>query len=210
MINFDDLYWLRLSLDAELFTAEIIFDPVELDSMVRGEIVSKEAITAKWVAGAEFPGDLIATTSMSGLIISQRVLESLAGLSGFRSVPVRLEDKNGDLLGEYYLLIIEGRCGPIDPSMSKIIGASTPERPIVKGLFFAEEDWDRSDFFMMHERTFFRFATKRAVDRLAKFGSDAVEYTRLSNFEQDPLGMEVIIDHQKKQGINKHEWPWSN
>jgi hypothetical protein len=61
---------------------------------------------------------------------------------------------------------------------------------------------------MTLENTLFVFGTERAQQVFVDLAKDEVECEPLSKMEQHPLGMVSIIEHQKRQGINKHDWRW--
>ncbi len=111
-------------------------------------------------------------------------------------------------MGDYFLIIVHGRCGPIDPTRSQFITGNPKDEPIVKGLYFSDEDWRQSDLFITHEKTRFAFSTEQILKKFIEFAPNPVAFTPLAQMEQHPLGIASIIDHQKRQGINEHARRW--
>ncbi len=208
-IDFDTLYSIRPSLGDSIFTADFELDLDSLGATVRGDIPADKPLHAHWIEGNSEPGALIGSVGLSTLVVSEPLFQSLSGLSGFSSVPVFLEGKQGQKVGNYFLIIVHGRCGPIDPTRSQLITGNPKDEPILKGLYFSDEDWDKSDLFMTHEKTYFVFGTEKILKKFIELAPNEVAFTPLAQMEQHPLGLASIIDHQKRQGINKHDWRWS-
>lgn len=145
------------------------FDPefgeVDPTSVLRGD--SKvDSPVAEWSSG-RFEQQSPVWSAWPGVIwFHESVVEKMVGLNlrGFSSYPVSLVGKDGSEISGYRGLVILGRCGPIQPERSLSMQADSKEGGTseVKGLFFEEESWDRSDIFMCESYTAHVFFSERA------------------------------------------------
>jgi hypothetical protein len=102
--------------------------------------------------GKSRPEDVVWTTLAIPLLVSKRVVEILqrANFSGWRAVPVDLLGSDVREKFEYFLVSINGRCGPIDRSRSLIVDKVMPGGIFSywRGVYFDNNSWDGSDIFM--------------------------------------------------------------
>jgi hypothetical protein len=86
-------------------------------------------------------------------LVSNRVIEVLKQVdaSGWKSLPVEITLKNGEIVAEYNALAIVGRCESLhlDGAHSKVIYREYPMAlvPQYQGLFVNSKGWDGSDLF---------------------------------------------------------------
>src|SRR5439155_8084762 len=82
--------------------------------LVRGEARADRLIATR-AMGQRVPSDVVWTTWAIPLMLSQSVVDTClaADLSGWTTLPVALTDALGDD-HPYHLLVVNGRCGPID------------------------------------------------------------------------------------------------
>jgi hypothetical protein len=110
-------------------------------------------ITFKQQYGKKFH-DILDTGHSALFLISDHMTSILRdnNLTGWKTFPIQLLDKKGNVIKGYQGLSIIGRCGPIDISKSEIIHKRRiSEGPICKfykGLYIGLESWDGSDFFL--------------------------------------------------------------
>ncbi|MBP6004207.1 MAG: hypothetical protein KA746_12305 [Pyrinomonadaceae bacterium] len=81
-----------------------------------------------------------------------QVLLKKNNLTGWKTFPIRLLDKKGNIIEGYQGLSVIGKCGPIDISKSEIIKKrivpNGPLYPYFKGIYVGLDEWDGSDFFI--------------------------------------------------------------
>jgi hypothetical protein len=116
----------------------------------------------------------IIDTGWAGLyLISDRLKQIMENerLSGWKTFPVRVYDKNGSEIEKYHGFSITGRCGPVDINKSNIVEKQIiPDGPFVKyyrGLYVGLDKWDGSDFFIP-EKYYGTIMTERAAVVLKK------------------------------------------
>lgn len=137
------------------------------------------------------PCDFVGTTYASIVLISSRVrlLLSDHGMTGWRTCPVELRDRQKQIVPDYHLLQVSGRCGPRDKSKSERVfevPGTEHGRPLKglppswswKGYYFDPETWDRSDVFMPEG------TTRTIVTRRVK---ELFERERVTNVKFMPL-----------------------
>jgi hypothetical protein len=97
--------------------------------------------------------DCVGTQFAPLRLLSSRLFEafSAGGVTGWEALPIELSDSTGAAVTNYGLLVIVGRCGPIDNSRSVLIDRIVSGNPkgakVWKGFYFGEETWDGSDVF---------------------------------------------------------------
>jgi hypothetical protein len=124
----------------------------------------------------------------SGLIplicISNRVVELLQmnGISGWGTYPVEVYGRKGDPLPGYHGFAVTGSECRRDRSRSKVITkqAVPGGKPfdVYKGLYFYEEDWDKSDLFIVR-----RYGGIVVTDKVYKI----LKQTKVTNVKLIPL-----------------------
>ena len=115
----------------------------------------------------------------------KKILEE-NNLTGWKTFPIKLYDKNGNEISGYHGFSIIGHCNPINYEKSAIIEKrKVPTGPICKfykGMFI--DKWDETDFFTP-EGTYEIFITKKAADILKKNKITNVQLENLTDSEID-------------------------
>ena len=139
---------------------------------IRGEVVPEEAVAVTHAMGEAIPQDVIWTTSVAFLVVSQRFIDILLDnrFTGWSTYPVEVYSKAGELLPGYFGFSVGGRCGPIEYEKSQVIYEDMPggRVPSYKGLYFDPDSWDGSDFFMPSDRGGWKLTlepVKRALEK---------------------------------------------
>lgn len=162
-------------------------------TVTRAEQTPPGPVEVRWRMGRTKPSDIIHTTWVTPLLVSDRVVRILeAGqFSGWRTYPVNLFGKDGARIPGYHGFAVHGRCGAIDDSQSVKFQAIYPGGvfPRWRGLFFDPATWDGSDVFMPAGEVGWIFlveAVKRAFEK-AKVTN--VRFTRLDELERTGLDL---------------------
>ncbi len=117
-------------------------------------------------------------------ILFNKMIDS--GIKGLVHLPIKLFDKNQNLVNGYTGLSITGRCGAIDYTKSKIIEKKTvPNGPSSRyyiGLYFDESSWDGSDIFISEE-TVMVICTSKVKDLFKALKIKHVRFTSCDEFE---------------------------
>lgn len=117
--------------------------------------------------------DFLGTSFPPFVLISIRFKETLEtiGATGWRAQPIEIDDPNVDS-SEYFLLIVSGKCGPLQNERSRpkfrppLFGEGKPLK-VYMGLYFDYATWDGSDFFLP-EGTGHKFVTEKVVAGIKK------------------------------------------
>ena len=125
---------------------------------------------------------------MIPFLLSPRAQEVLAGLRGvtFREAEIKL--KNGDRVGDYAALAVEGRAGALDKSLSERITLPPPvpegiEMNGIRGLYFGLDQWDGSDVFSP-QGAYTVIVTDAVREAMTAAGLTNVEFIPVVEFEQ--------------------------
>jgi hypothetical protein len=144
----------------------------DTDPFARGDAKPTVPLTVRWAMGAAQPGDIVWTTSILPVVMSQRVVDLLraGGFTGWEAVPIELRNKAKRVVPSYYYLSVHGRCGPIELDRSEKVDRVFPGGvfAVRKGLYFDPLTWDSSDVFMSAGRfgwTFVVDSVKRAFEK---------------------------------------------
>lgn len=138
--------------------------------------------------GSPKPTTVIWTRLVSPFLVTESFARQLEdeGLSGWDTYAVEVSGKDGSTIPGYRGFVITGRCGPVDDRRSiqvpKVYPAGT--FPVWKGVFFHEESWDGSDFFMPEGSSGWMFAVERVVDAFRRAKIRNVEFTPLAEVER--------------------------
>jgi hypothetical protein len=124
-------------------------DPLAL---TRGESDPQEPVCFHHDEGSRIK-DHVGTTWALLHLVSDRFIGVLDGFRGWRTYPVEVYAKDGELVPGYHGLAVSGRSGPIDNDLSPVMvlpppvphGEAMPHRI---GIRFWPETWDGSDVFM--------------------------------------------------------------
>jgi len=185
--GFDRLYVASDPLADRPFRAKLEGDFDDACLLVRGE-QRAETLSASRAMGERVPGDVVWTTWAIPLLLAQPAVDACraANFSGWTTLPVALKDGHGDDRS-FHLLVVTGRCGPIDYARSAREWTIYPggRFPALRGFYFDEDSWDGSDFFMETRDTGWIFVTERVVQlfRTNKFRN--VRFERLDEIEID-------------------------
>jgi hypothetical protein len=110
-------------------------------------IIFKQTSGKKWT-------DLLTPPSVSVCIISKKFYKILEenSVTGLRTFPVCIIDKQERDINDYIGISIIGKCGKIDYSKSEVYEKQyVPEGPMIKyykGMRIGLDTWDGSDFFI--------------------------------------------------------------
>jgi hypothetical protein len=132
--------------------------------------------------------DLIGTTLVAFKVISKRFREVLAPFSGWSTLPIEYDGKKGFDLSDYELLVVTGRCGPIDwtRGVERIAPPPCPtgRSAIVSvGLYFDPESWDGSDLFVP-EGSATKIISQEVKDALEAARITNIKFNRLTEHER--------------------------
>ncbi len=151
------------------------------DVVLRHEFEATTEEAFGWFIGRSVPGELVFTvvegesvpdllfTSIASPIVSQPLIAALrdVGASGWDAFPVVIINCP-DACPEHYGLVVHGRSGPIDDSLSvgemRAVGDG-PLQEVHVGLFFDQSTWDGSDVFAPCGSALI-FVTRRVQERL--------------------------------------------
>jgi hypothetical protein len=156
--------------------------------LTRGDVEPRDPLRFHHDAGTSLK-DYVGTTDAVLHLVSDRVVEALAGFTGWRTYPVEIYSERGDLVPGYHGLAATGRCGPIDDELSPVMvvpapvpeGESLPHRI---GLRFWPETWDGSDVFAPQDGSAWTLMTERARDALVAAKVTNVQFERITEIEQ--------------------------
>ena len=96
--------------------------------------------------------DVISATYAAIELISDRMVETLQGFSGWSTFPATVTGKRGEEVPGYSGLVITGRCGPLNKDRGRELWGpheTPPGKPGPRRLFpwFDPDTWDGSDLF---------------------------------------------------------------
>ena len=161
VLNLVDVCWLKAEIGPTrrgyLLQARVkLHVPKNLVRLNRGELDDIDAVDLRIAAGRKFTDFL--DNGLGLLIASQRAVDVFSNekLTGWRTYPIALFDKNDRLLKEkYYIIGITGRAGPLDKEKSVkdwFTEKDGTQRWLrLKGLLFDPKTWDGSDFFVLQD-----------------------------------------------------------
>jgi hypothetical protein len=146
--GFERLYELSEPASSRPYRGHFKHDaPFELS---RGERSVRRPVQVTWAMGSPVPGDVVWTTSAHPLIVSTRVKDLLNAneVTGWKTYPVEVLDKDGRKRPGYVGLSVVGRCGRVTLGKSRIVLKQYPggHFPEFLGHFFRPSSWDGSDF----------------------------------------------------------------
>jgi hypothetical protein len=189
--GFDHIYQLRDPVSDRAFRGEVEGN-VNCIGLIRGEADPGRTVRIGWGMGGACPGDVIWTTSAHPLILHCRIANLLReqGVKGWRSYPVQVVDKSGEVYDQYEAIGIIGRCDPIDLSRSVVTLKKLPGGwvPQFLGNYFPEQSWDGSDMFMERPDaktvvTAKIFVTEKTRQVFAEAEVENVMFERLTEIE---------------------------
>jgi hypothetical protein len=133
--------------------------------------------------------DLVAIGYASLYLLSDKVTNLLQEhqITGWKTYPAILYDKQGKEIEDYSIFSVTGRCGPIDWSKSKkfvkdpyVPGGSAAD--MLRGIYFDWDTWDGSDIFTA-EGTLYTFVTQKIRDLLVKNKVTNILLNRITEIE---------------------------
>ena len=122
------------------------------------------------------------------------VLEENA-FTGWKTFAVKLLDKNGSEIQDYFGLSITGRCGEIDYSKAEIIEKRlVPNGPLgkyYKGLSIGLDKWDGSDFFLP-ANNYGTIVRSKVVDILKKNKITNLRFENIADIETPDFALRKV------------------
>lgn len=115
-----------------------------LEAYGRAEREPAGPVVLRWDGGRGVPGDAV-WPDVGTLVASAHLLAVLAGFSGWRTFPVEVHSRAGEIVPGYTGVAVTGRCGPLCYDNSRVEGEGNWERYV--GLRFDPATWDGSDVF---------------------------------------------------------------
>lgn len=112
-------------------------------------------------------------TGYGGLIyaVSEKVVDVLSSnnITGWKTYPVEVYDRNENYIGGYYGFTITGRCLALKPSLAEPYVKQYPGGPYntYKGHPLNLDYWDGSDIFLLQGTTF-QFVSKKVKNIIKK------------------------------------------
>lgn len=162
-----------------------------IDKLVLGDVIDSKInfpIEFKWLSGSN-ECDLISCGSAFTYLISDKFLDVLRNynFSGWDIFPVKVFDKNKNILRGYNGLSIIGRSGEINNNLSikkRIESKSSNQKGYESyfGKFFDLNSWDGSDFFIPNG-TFLIYVTENVRKALEKEELSNIEFKSISEIE---------------------------
>ena len=103
------------------------------------------------------------------LVVSDKVIEVLSdnNITGWKTYPIEVYDKNENYIGGYHGLSITGRCEAVKPSLAEPWIDSYGENTLKGMPLDLDNTWDGSDIFLL-PGTGFVFMSKRAKKIIEK------------------------------------------
>lgn len=157
--------------------------------LVRSEVRPSTPVEFAHVEG-DTVCDVVGTTYPALTIVSDKFVDVLLehGFSGWTTFPVGVQQQDGTQLQGLSGLAVNGRCGPIDDSLSQRITLPPPvaggrSAPGLLGLCFKPESWDGSALFVAEGSTSV-FVTEPVKDALERARITNVAFHRLSDIER--------------------------
>jgi hypothetical protein len=157
--------------------------------LLRGELSPAAPVRVKHAMGGK-PGDLIWTTWAAVFLIAERVRKLLedAHVTGWKTYPVEVTDRQKAIVPGYHGFAVTGRCGAFDPSKSQIVIKPAPvprgrASPFRRGLYFDPATWDGSDVFCSDDGSGTVVVTPRVQELFRRNKLTNVRFQRLTDFE---------------------------
>jgi hypothetical protein len=134
------------------------------------------------------PEDVVWTGFAAPVIVSNRVISLFLTerFDGWDTYEVALSGKSGEQIAGYCGLVVHGRCGLIDNSLSTKFEKTMPGGVFSswRGLYFDPETWDGSDMFMPEGGSGWIFVVGAVKDAFEKAKVKNVVFTPLSDVER--------------------------
>jgi hypothetical protein len=191
MLNYDKIFLIRDSFSDKPFRGVIENLDLAEPEITRGEKSLNEIVPVKHCMGGKTLFDIIWTTNSFPLIVSEKLIELFKSnsITGWKTYDVEIHTKKNELIDQkYYGLIITGRCGFRDYSISSVImdtiGITT--EPHLSGFYFRDDFWDGSDLFMCNpdelgQTNMFMFCTEKVERLIKKEKIKNIEFEKLTD-----------------------------
>lgn len=141
----------------------------------------KQSSGKKWT-------DVLNPNSVSMYIVSQKFIELLEmnNITGWKSYPVILFNKEGKEVCGYFGLSVVGRSGGVDYRKSEVyekqLAPNGTRNKYYKGLYIDFEQWDGSDFFIP-ENTLHIIITEKVKEVITKYKITNISLQSLADYE---------------------------
>lgn len=186
--NFQNLYLLgtgHLRGALHVKPVDVVHSPFAL---LRGEEAIGSGFRFARVSGKSFV-DLVGTTLPPLVLISNRLRDVLTSqaITGWTAVPVGIDVETSNGGNGYSLLVVSGRSGPVDDSLSERTILSAPpdgeSSAGWRGLYFDPDSWDGADMFVPINSRFICL-TRRAKDVYHSIDASNCRFERLDSIER--------------------------
>ncbi|MFC9542467.1 hypothetical protein ACFTQ7_21735 [Lysinibacillus sp. NPDC056959] len=154
--------------------------------LLRGEFKPDSIIPFRYYMGNSKPSSII-WSGMFDVIIKKSVAEILKenGITGYRLYEVIVYGKAMEKYDNYYGLSITGRCNTKDYYRSKLVYLGSANVPYLKGVYFVNDYWDGSDFFVEEpdEKGNFTariYVSQKVVSLFKKYKVQNIKFEKLS------------------------------
>lgn len=135
-------------------------------------------------------------TGWPGLhLISDNMLSVMkeAQQSGFKTFPVTVLDRKGNVISGYSGLSVTGRCGRIDYDKSSVVLEKSlieggPTGKYLKGLYVGLDQWDGSDIFLPNAN-FSIIVTRKTMEALQLAKISNIVFHNLGEIETPSFGV---------------------
>ncbi len=142
----------------------------------------------------EVLSDILDTGWPSLYLISKKIRNILQDnlFTGWTTFSVKVFNKEGNEIKDYYGLSIIGKCGSIDYSKSTIttkkISPDLPSEKYYIGLYIGLDQWDESDIFLPKGSSHI-IVSKKLKKELIKGKSSNIEFINLAEIETAEYGI---------------------
>lgn len=154
-------------------------------ALASGSLVPTQPLRIVPYGGRE-PSDFIWTDAAIIRLVRRRLLELLreSNISGWSTFPVQIYNQANSLIDGYQGFSVIGRCGRIDPRLSKSFQKTMPGGtfPYFKGCFFDPDTWDGSQIFCP-EGTAHIFVVRSVYEALRAANARNVAYRPISEMD---------------------------
>jgi hypothetical protein len=190
--GFDQIFLIGTPGNRRAFHADIVVENDDVFGLTRAEMHPSLPVPVTWAMGRSEPVEVIRTTFVAPIIISDSVVQILRshGFTGWSLYDVHVQGKQGQSIPGYSGLAFPGRCGPIDFSRSvKVprIRRSGVIRPLHIGMLFDPASWDGSDLFVPAGKNSWKLVVQEVKEAFEKAKVRNIEFTPLDKVEIDWL-----------------------
>lgn len=132
--------------------------------------------------------DVLDTGWVSLFLVSDRFVEILKAekISGWKTFPVKVYDKNGSLVNGYEGFSVNGRSGPVNFSEARIIekqlAINAAPLKFYRGFHIEMDEWDKSDIFLAKDN-FTIVVLEKVKDLIEKNKLTNIRFTNLEDIE---------------------------